>query len=69
MFVDEDKLAAVNHELMQVSREILKFTKRKNDLIAFRDRLKDRLNLEKSKQLADKNWDRTGKLYSRERGT
>lgn len=69
MFVDEDKLAAVQHELMQVSREILKFTKRKNDLIALLDRLKDRLNLEKSKELADKNWDRTGKLYSRVRGT
>lgn len=66
LFVDEDKLAAVKRELKQVSTEILKLTKRKNDLIAFRDRLKDRMNLEKSKQLADKNWDRTGKLYSRE---
>lgn len=66
LFVDEDKLAAVEHELKQVSTEIQKLTKRKSELIAFRDRLKDRMNLEKSKQLADKNWDRTGKLYSRE---
>lgn len=68
LFVDEDKLAAVEHELKQVSTEIQKLSKRKNELIAFRDRLKDRMNLEKSKQLADKNWDRTGKLYSRELG-
>lgn len=64
-FSDEEKLAAVEHELKQVSAEIQKLTKRKNELITFRDKLKDRMNLEKSKQLADKNWERTGTFYSK----
>uniref|UniRef100_A0A1B6JNR2 ATP-dependent DNA helicase n=1 Tax=Homalodisca liturata TaxID=320908 RepID=A0A1B6JNR2_9HEMI len=56
---DEERLAAVEHELKQVSTEIQRLSERKSELMAMRDKLRDRMNLEKSKQLADKNWDKT----------
>ncbi|XP_054282691.1 ATP-dependent DNA helicase Q1-like [Macrosteles quadrilineatus] len=56
---DEERLAAVEHELKQICSEIQKLSERKSELIAFQEELKDRMNLEKSKSLADQNWDRT----------
>uniref|UniRef100_A0A1B6M5M1 ATP-dependent DNA helicase n=1 Tax=Graphocephala atropunctata TaxID=36148 RepID=A0A1B6M5M1_9HEMI len=55
---DEERLAAVEHELRQVSAEIQKLSERKSELTTARDKLRDKMSLERSKQLADKNWDR-----------
>lgn len=62
MFSDEERLAAVEFELKQISVEMQRLVDRKNELAALRDKLSDKMNLKKSKLLADKNWDRIGKL-------
>lgn len=56
---DEEGLHIIDRDLGQITAEIERLNARKAELTVLRDKLKDKMMLEKSKNLAAKDWNRT----------